>query len=182
MRTDDLGQYDKSSLGEAQPKETGRRRLSSRYLVYPGVILAVVMLIGAFVYRQASIRPYQYPFSNDVQKQLDFRVIYPTRLPKGYILDKKSVTVSDDTLLYSIKTPTGEITVTQQAKPKNEIGVEFPQTKRLDVAVGKAIISRFKDSQTIISVTTTDSLVFFSTRADLPDDQAEDLVKNLRRN
>jgi hypothetical protein len=122
-------------------------------------------------------------FNEEFQNRSSFKIVQPTNLPDGFSVDKSSAISTRDMLSYKIKTPRGEIAAVQQPKPRQEVTTQLPITSQLQVKAGKVVVSRFANiSQTVVSLTTDDSLLFLNTQVALTDDEISTLVNGLEIN
>jgi hypothetical protein len=175
--TTELNKSNNPKLTEESAAKSTKRRflLLSVTLIFLGIVAGLIYLVN--------LPKNNFPFNENIQDKVSFRIVYPSSLPSGFTLGKESGTVSKGILSYTINTPSGDLGVIQQEKPNRDLPIEFPKTKEVSTDVGAVVISRFeKDEQVIINLTTDDSLLFINTTQGLTDQQIETLMYGMKQN
>jgi hypothetical protein len=106
-------------------------------------ILTMAIVIGGLVWMHYNHHSEQLP--SNLKKSVNFAVYYPSALPSGYSLDKKSSSVDKGILFYSLSNNDKKISISEQAAPKvppdlNAIQKVNTSFKKTDTPAGQAII------------------------------------------
>lgn len=131
----------------------------SRHKTKLGLILAASVAITSIVLFSYSQKASYLDELRNIKTS--YTIYAPDRLDDSLSFSYDSIAYSQGILFYDIKSTTtdGTISVSQQLAPTEKIPVELPKTKELQVEAGRAIISRFSDDKTIVTITNQQSIL-----------------------
>lgn len=126
------------------------------------------------------------PFSTGVIAAMKFPLYYPTNLPRGYRIDKKSVTQpSDGVVVFDMIGPKGDkLYMSEEARPTTfDLGgfyKKFQGLQEIPVSDGTVAVGRVNNGQTeIVSRANNKTWVLSNTSANVPQDQLVAMLKSL---
>jgi hypothetical protein len=146
-------------------------------------VLTMAIVIGGLGWMYHNRNSGQLPSS--LKKSVNFAVYYPSALPAGYSLDKKSSAVDKGILFYSLSNNDKKISISEQAVPKippdlNAIQKVNTSFKKIDTPAGQAIIGLDPTSQVPVAVIETNTtLVNVSGSEGTPSDVINKLAQSL---
>lgn len=104
----------------AKPKKAKRQRRGSRKLL---LVPLFIILIGGGVFLSGWVLTKlstQSPFSQELVSKTSYPLLYPTKLPTGYHIDKTSVNQAENgAVVYTIKNKDAAINISLQEQPAN---------------------------------------------------------------
>lgn len=150
-------------------------------MVWIGAGSAVALLAGSLTFwafhRSGPLLTLGYT------KDIPFQTYSPHNLPKGYEVDRGSVSYSGGYLTFYIHSPLGRVVVTQQKKPADftfddlaNQGME--EVQNVTVPAGKAAVAKLRDTH-VGFVVTDSTLISVNGPVNLPRDAMQNLVSNL---
>lgn len=177
----------------SQPVKTRHKkgftpRFNKKGLFLIGIGTLLVLSGGGFAYWKLVVwQPAVVnPFSTGVVAAMKFPLYYPTNLPNGYRVDKKSVShPSDGVVVFDMIGPKGEkLYMSEEARPVSfDLGgfyKKFQDLKEVPVSDGSVAVGRVNSGQTeIVSRANNKTWVLSNTTANIPLDQLVSMLKSL---
>ncbi len=117
-------------------------------------VLCIVMGVYQYIAWRHSFPP---PLPKDAISSLNFKVFYPTRMPKGYRYKNDSATSHNGLLFYKFINGKKLITVTEQAAPPKNIDLHkiVEGYTDLKVTIGQAAVGTSVGNPSVIIITDT---------------------------
>jgi hypothetical protein len=151
-----------------------------RTLVIATIIMAVLGGIGVsgYLFRDQAkaivqnVFPPAGPFSRDIRQKYDFPLLYPTRLPAGYLIDKSTLQEAKNFVFYKAtddKDHAINITLQKAIKDKNPVNrlAIGGSPRTFDVPGGTASVYTTSDGLTAAFVLVDKTWVFINMERDL---------------
>lgn len=171
-----------STMQEEVPRGRTRsaRARSMRFLLF----FTIVVLAGIAIWLGYAAFNNSEPIPRHYRKGLDFSLYFPTQLPAGYYVDKKSFKREGNVLIFSITDKFGRtFGVSQQtappealAAPQSNKPVTIPGEKNFELPIGKAHISLWGDKYVSDIVTNDGSWIIINVTS-LDANQATSLTR-----
>jgi hypothetical protein len=120
---------------------------------------------GFFGYQKFHV---QNPFPEDIRSQSKLDLLYPTKLPDGYTIDRQNISLSNGILIYDATNPSGNrLVFTIQATPANFNFDSFykqqlTNRQQYDTGFGPAIIGK-NSNRSLGSLVDDDTWLLLST-------------------
>lgn len=159
--------------------ERSRSRRNISPVVIGMVLVVLASAVGGFAMWKAGR---SNPIPDSIGKQVDFTIYYPSRMPKGYSLQKDSVRLADGILFYVLgnNNPSKSITVSSQKHPSNFDEKNLSLAKPFTTSVGTAY-DMSTDQKNVYLISTHDEvLMFINTDSKLPGDVIPGLISTLQ--
>lgn len=158
------GPQDPEQIIETPPPQPKKRHYKQRRTTQTVkkslVIIVLTVVVGAIgvgiVYRKtlvALVLP-QSPFSQELRDTIQYPLLYPTKPPLGYSIDKSSVSKgSNGVVVYNLKNPTGDlIGISLQPEPsglnRDALLATLTDPRTITIPAGTTIIGTSKDEMT----------------------------------
>ncbi|MFI5275293.1 MAG: hypothetical protein ACHQT5_00520 [Candidatus Saccharimonadales bacterium] len=178
-----------SSLAVKSPRKKGfLSRFSKKTFLLSGIGALLVISGGGLLYWKLVIwQPAVVnPFSTGIIAAMKFPLYYPTHLPTGYRIDKKSVNQPEaGVVVFDMIGPKGEkLYMSEEARPGTfDLGgfyKKFQDLKEVPVSDGSIAVGRVNSGQTeIVSRANNKTWVLSNTTANLPADQLVAMLQSI---
>ena len=128
---------------KAQPK---KRRFSGR-LAAAIIVVGVLAGAGAWTYPKYA---HPNPFPADIRSSAEVSLLYPAKLPPGYSVDRSSIHIDNNFLIYNANNGSKRIVFTLQKVPAGFDYAKFYQTdlsgaQQFRTALGQGAVGKFQD-------------------------------------
>ena len=178
---------DKISRSDLEKLKRAARRYR-RLLVSAGALVLIFLLgLGVvLISRYFSVAPNPIPIS--VRQAVSFPTYYPNtnKLPSGYVLDKSSISASQNALVLSITYGHANLIVfTEQPLPKSNDLQQFyaqhiPLRTNLTTSIGQAAISAL-DNKTFVSLPSTKTWIIITAPTNINQSLLKQVILSIRK-
>ncbi len=171
----------------APPQQQVKRKLGKKKFVLILAILSLILLAGSgfaywrfIIWKPAVVNP----FTAKIMASVQFPLYYPTKLPEGYRVDTKSVTVPQQgVVVFNIIGPHGAtLYMSEEARPQSfDLGGFYnnlQDLKEIGISDGAVAVGR-KEGQEIASRANSKTWILSNTTAHIPPDQLTGMMKSL---
>lgn len=144
------------------------------------VVIALLVALAVFV-----IGPNLQPMNTstlpvDTVAKANFRIYYPGTIPENYTLDQKSVSLSGELFVYTLKNDRSSsyITISQQPSPENvnlESILRHPNKEPSTIRIG-TLYDRSSNGQSTYAIVTQVGTLIYITPSNSADNSAVRLV------
>jgi hypothetical protein len=129
------------------PKAIPKNRRLWRRLAAAVVIIGVLGGASAWAYPKYL---HQNPFPADIRSSAEVSLLYPAKLPPGYSVDRSSIHIDNNFLIYNANNGSKRIVFTLQKVPAGFDYNKFYQTglsgaQQFHTALGQGAIGKFQD-------------------------------------
>jgi hypothetical protein len=97
------------NLRQLKAKTRRNKKMAATFLV---IFIIGLLLVGLLLKNMSAD-----PFPKSVRQAVSFPLYYPSKLPRGYVLDKKSVKTQNSIVFYTINNGNKKIFLSEQAAP-----------------------------------------------------------------
>lgn len=140
------------------------------------IIMVAIAIAGSWIYHNS----HTSPIPKNIQQQVNFPVYYPSQLPAGFSLNKKSISVSRNVVVYEIRYGDKEIiSVSVQAKPQDFNFDSLSGNQEFTTPYGKAYIVT-PGTRTTGSLVASNAWVILNTTQGIGTDQMKSILDNLQ--
>lgn len=165
----------------ASPKRAKKTRRPGGLSLVTALIIVGAAAAGAWLI----IGRGSSPIPKNIQSSANFPIYYPSPVPNGYKLDKKSTLFQNGVLFLYFINKDSKISMSQQAIPKNlpDFGLiqkSYTAFKKLDIPAGQALVGVDGASRNPIAIIETNTtLINITGTPNTPLDVTKKLAQNL---
>ncbi len=182
------------SIRDRSPRKIRRSSKNKWFFIFIASLIIIISL-NIYGYRKIKVRPKvtisSVPeISQSLKQSVPFDIYYPdqNKLPKGYVLDKNSLSTSKHAVVYTIKFESNKkLVVTVQAKSSDKDISDFyahtmPLHIDVNTPIGKATIGAINLKNVVSLPTKTNSWLIISVPADTNQDQLKNVLQSFKKN
>jgi hypothetical protein len=164
---------DSQEKKKSEVKELSDKR--KRLVVFFVIVTLLIITLGLYTRAKSNTIP-----SAIRTAQVSYTIYFPKQLPKGLKMTSDA-TSNRDVLTFRIASHQGgNIVVSQQMLPSRALTTKLPATKEIQVAAGKATISRFTSNQSVVTITNSQSFLTLNIKDKLSDDTLIALLESFQ--
>lgn len=172
----------------AQPVQNHTRRAKRSWRLKPGftyALLAITVVLAAgLLFYAVSTMP-KSPFSKELTRDMEYPLLYPAKLPSGYLIDKSTVAHEGDVVIYAIKNKESSIHISLQPQPsafnfKPLLDV-LSDVRQIETPAGDTFVGKTAENRIISHTATGDVWVIVNfPKGAVSDADYEALVKSFK--
>ena len=163
----------------AAPVPVHKQAAPAWVLAVMGMLILILCGAAAFLVLQTRT-PSIPPKLRAAQKNIEFPLYYPNKLPSGFTLDTSSISTTKDVALYSFTYDKNKrVSFSIQAKAKNFTTDDFNPTDDFTSYIGRAYLVDLEDRSSAAVVGDT-SWVLINAPDKIPSGQMRELIDALR--